>query len=144
MKMKVNLFLITSFLFISNIPICFSQKLKLDSEIIGRWERLYSIDTDGNKIKDDFSGKGYIETFTKNGTYLLDPNYFRDDMKRHGINEPLDYSALPVFRWKTISESLLEINYNISVQQVRYGFSGDTLLMGEPNGAITYLLKRGR
>lgn len=144
MKIKTNFFLITSLFFISHITICLSQKAKLDSEIIGRWERLYSIDTEGNKIKDDFSGRGYIETFTKNGTYLLDPNFLRDDMKRHGINEPLDYSALPVFRWKCISESVLEINYNINVQQLRYGFSGDTLLMGYPNGDITYLLKKGR
>ncbi len=144
MKIKANFFLITSYLFISNIPICLSQKLKLDSEIIGRWEHLYSIDAEGNKIKDDFSGRGYIETFTKNGTYFLDPNFLRDDLKRHGINEPLDYSSLPVFRFKIISESVLEINYNISVQQVRYGFSGDTLLMGNPNGAITYLLKKGK
>jgi len=144
MKMKINLFLITSLFFISNITVCLSQKTKLDSELIGRWEHLYSIDTEGNKIKDDFSGKGYIHTFTKNGTYFIDPNFFRDDYKRHGINEPLDYSALPVFRWKIISESVLEINFDIGVEQMRYGFSGDTLLTGEPNGAITYLLKKGR
>jgi hypothetical protein len=73
---------------------------------------------------------------------MIDPNYLRDDMKRNGINEPLDYASIPIFSWKSISDGVLEIQTGQGNQQIRYGFSGDTLVFGFPNGNTKYLLKR--
>ncbi|SEF79623.1 hypothetical protein [Algoriphagus boritolerans] len=63
-------------------------------------------------------------------------------MKRNGINEPLDYSMIPILNWKTINNEILIIDTSQGSQQVRYGFSGDTLLLGYSNGNSRFLLKR--
>ncbi|MBX2962494.1 MAG: hypothetical protein KF687_08280 [Cyclobacteriaceae bacterium] len=113
-----------------------------DARLIGKWKFLYTKDAGMNILKDEFTGKGYIETFTKNGQYLIDPKYLQDDMKRHGINEPIDHSLIPTFTWKTINNEILEISEGRDARKCRYGFSGDTLLLGYPNGHVRYLLKR--
>lgn len=96
----------------------------------------------GDIIKDDFYKKGYVDTFLKNGQHLIDPNYLRDDLRRNGIKEPLDYSLIPTFSWKTLNDQILEISGNGETQQIRYRFLGDTLLLGYSNGNTKYLLKR--
>ena len=124
------------------VTLIFSQKKDLDQRLVGRWMNLYSKDQDGKIIKDEFYGKKYIDTFQKNGQYLFDPNFLRDDMKRNGINEPLDYSLIPTFSWKTYENQILEIISTEGSQKIRYNFSGDTLILGYQNGHIQYLLKR--
>lgn len=105
---------------------------------------LFSKDAAGKVLKDDFAGRGYIDTFAKNGTYIVDPNYLRDDMKRHGIKEPLDYSLIPTYSWKTVNNEIVVIESDQGTQHIRYNFSGDTLLMGFTDGNTRYLLKRKR
>jgi len=144
--------MITSKLYFSQIIIVifcftffgFSQEKDLDQRLIGKWVILFSKDATGKVLKDDFSGKGYIDTYTKNGAYMVDPNYLRDDMKRNGIKEPLDYSLIPTFSWKTIDGEILVIKSSQGTQNIRYNFSGDTLLMGFSNGNTKYLLKNKR
>lgn len=118
------------------------QSKQQDDRLLGKWSILFFKDTEGKIIKNGFEGKNYVDVFYKNGTYSVDPNYFRDEMKRNGINEPLDYTSLPVFTWRNMDDNLIEIITTSGNQQIRYGFSGDTLLLGYPNGNIKYLLKR--
>jgi hypothetical protein len=92
-------------------------------------------------LKNDFSGKNYISTFTKNGKYLGDPNYLRDDMKKHGIKEPLDYGAIPSFNWKTKNNEILELITPYGNIESHYRFSADTLIMVFKTGNQSYFLK---
>jgi hypothetical protein len=142
MKDKITFLVLILSIFLSLNNNCFPQKKELDLRIVGKWEILFSKDLEGKVVKNEFSGKGYVETFTKNGQFMIDPNYLRDDMKRNGINEPLDYTSIPTFSWQTIDDGILEISSSQGNQQVRYGFSSDTLVLGYPNGNIKYLLKR--
>ena len=102
---------------------------------------LYSMDANGEIEKDEFYGKRYVETYTKGGKLILDPQYLKDDLKRNGISEPLDYSLIPNFYWKTINDETLEIITNEGSRQNRYGFLGDTLIFGYSNGVTRYLLR---
>jgi hypothetical protein len=141
MKSKSSFFLLilSIFLFVNNE--CFAQKKELDLKIVGKWKHLFSKDVQGKMVEDEFSGKGYIENFTKSGQYMIDPNYLRDDMRRHGINEPLDYALIPIFSWRSISDGVLEIQSDYGNQQIRYDFSGDTLIFGYPSRNKKYLLR---
>jgi hypothetical protein len=130
-------FIICLFAFLS-----FSQKRDLDQRLLGKWMNLYAKDANGEIIKDDFYKKKYIDTFLKNGQYSIDPNFLRDDLKRNGIKEPLDYSLMPVFSWKTFDNQILEISGSDGSQKIRYNFSGDTLILGYQSGNTKYLLKR--
>jgi len=103
---------------------------------------LYTKDASGLVVKDEFFGKKYLETYTKDGRLLLNPQFFRDDIKKQGINAPLDYAAIPALGWKTYNNETLEIETAQGNQQVRFGFSGDTLLLGYASGNTRYLLKR--
>ena len=103
---------------------------------------LYSKDANGEIIKDEFYGKNYVETYTKNGKLILDPQFLRDDLKRNGITEPLDYSLIPTLSWKSINNETFELITSQGTRQNRYGFSGDTLIFGYSNGSTRYLLKR--
>jgi hypothetical protein len=103
---------------------------------------LFSKDSSGKVLNDGFAGKNYVEVFAKNGTYSIDPNFLRDEAKKNGINEPIDFSAIPSFSWKTLNDETLIIETGLGSQQIRYGFADDTLLMGYPNGHVRYLLKR--
>ncbi|WP_144604417.1 hypothetical protein [Algoriphagus algorifonticola] len=136
--MKVR-FLLVILLVIST---AFIQKVERDPRLVGKWTMLFSKDVNGKIIKDEFYGKSYVETFTKDGKWIIDPQFFRDDAKRFGINAPIDYSAIPTFQWKTIDNQILEMNTSVGSQTIRYGFSGDTLIFGYPNGHTRYLLKR--
>ncbi len=120
----------------------FIQKAERDTRLVGQWVTLYSTDGTGEIQKDMLSGKNYVETFTKNGKYILDPQFLSDDMKSRGIKEPLDYASIPTFSWKTENNEVLIIDSGLGSQKIRNGFSGDTLLKGYPNGHIRYLLKR--
>jgi len=103
---------------------------------------LFSKDANGKIVKDDFYCKRYVETYTKDGRWLPDPQFFRDDIKKHGITEPLDYATIPTFQWRTINNEILEMDTDQGSKQNRYGFSGDTLIFGYPNGNTRYLLKQ--
>ncbi len=103
---------------------------------------MFFTDAEGNILDNGFAGKNYVDVFNENGTFSIDPNIFRDEMKKHGISGTVDYSAIPVFTWKTHNNQVLIIDTNMGSQQIRYGFSGDTLLLGYPNGNIRYLFKR--
>lgn len=120
----------------------FIQKAERDPRLVGKWTMLYSKDENGEIVKDEFYGKSYIETFTRDGKWIIDPQFFRDDAKRLGINAPIDYSAIPTFQWKTIDNQILEMNTSEGSRTNRYGFSGDTLIFDYPNGNTRYLLKR--
>jgi hypothetical protein len=122
--------------------LAFSQKAERDSRLVGKWMILFSKDANGEIIKDEFYGKHYVETYTKDGKLILDPQFLRDDLKRNGISEPLDYSLIPTFSWKTINNETIEIITSEGSRQNRYGFSGDTLIFGNSNGHVRYLLKR--
>ncbi|MDO8965322.1 hypothetical protein [Algoriphagus sp.] len=129
-------------LFLSVFILAFFQKAERDPRLVGRWMMLFTKDSNGEIIKDEFYGKKYIETYTKDGKYILDPQFLRDDMKSSGNKEPLDYSLIPTFSWGTINNEILIIDTSQGSQQVRYGFSGDTLLLGYSNGNTRFLLKR--
>lgn len=118
------------------------QKAERDPRLVGKWTILFSKDGNGDIIKDEFYGKSYVETFTKDGKWIIDPQFFRDDAKRLGINASIDYSAIPTFQWKTKDSQILEMNTSEGSQTIRYGFSGDTLIFGYPNAHTRYLLKR--
>lgn len=130
-----------TFLIIISTILSFTQKKDLDQRLVGKWVNLHAKDPDGKIIKDEFYGKKYIDTFLKNGQYLIDPNFLRDDMKRNGIKEPLDYSLIPSFSWKTYDNQILEIETSEGFQKIRYNFLGDTLVLGYQNGNARYLLK---
>ena len=130
----------TLMIIISTI-LSFTQKKDLDQRLLGKWVNLHAKDPDGKIIKDEFYGKKYIDTFLKNGQYLIDPNFLRDDMRRNGIKEPLDYSLIPSFSWKTYDNQILEIETSEGFQKIRYNFLGDTLVLGYQNGNARYLLK---
>lgn len=119
-----------------------SQSLMQDNPLFGKYTILFSKDANGEIIKDEFYGKKYMETFTRDGRVILDPQFFRDDLKRNGITEPLDYSLIPSVEWKTISDEVLIIITGQGNQEVRYSFAGDTLLLGYPNGHTKYMLRR--
>ena len=70
----------------------FSQKAERDPRLVGKWMMLFSKDANGEIRKDEFYGKRYVETYTKDGRLVLDPQFLRDDLKRNGITDPLDYS----------------------------------------------------
>lgn len=78
--------------------LAFFQKAERDPRLVGKWSMLFSKDGNREIVNDEFYGKGYVETFTKDGRWLPDPQFFRDDIKKHGINEPLDYAAIPTFQ----------------------------------------------
>jgi hypothetical protein len=137
------MFKISFLLIVTTLGCWFSdQKKELDPRLVGRWEMLFSKDVNGAIIKDDFYGKRYKETYTKDGKLILDPQFLRDDMKSRGINEPLDYGSIPTLNWKSIDNEILETESDYGSQQARYGFAGDTLILGYPNGNTRYLLKR--
>jgi hypothetical protein len=102
---------------------------------------LFSKDANGEIRKDEFYGKRYVETYTKDGRLVLDPQFLRDDLKRNGITDPLDYSLIPTFSWKTVNNETIEISTSEGNRQNRYGFSGDTLIFGYSNGNTSYLLR---
>jgi hypothetical protein len=130
-----------TFLIIISTILSFTQKKDLDQRLVGKWANLHAKDQDGEIIKDEFYGKKYIDTFLKNGQYLIDPNFLRDDMKRNGIKEPLDYSLIPALSWTTYENQTLEIASSEGSQKIRYNFLGDTLILGYQNGNTRYLLK---
>ncbi|WP_297337254.1 hypothetical protein [Algoriphagus sp.] len=113
-----------------------------DERLIGKWTILFFKDADGKLLKNGFQGKNYVDTFFENGQYSIDPNFFRDEAKKNGINEPIDYSSIPSFSWKTVNNQILSIETGQGSQEIRYGFLGDTLIFGYPNGHTRYLLKR--
>lgn len=119
-----------------------SQAPMRDNRIVGKYTSLFSKDANGGIIKDEFYGKKYVETFTRYGRLILDPQFFRDDLKRNGITEPLDYSLIPSVEWKTVNDKVLIIITGQGNQEVKYSFVGDTLLLGYPNGRTRYMLKR--
>lgn len=118
------------------------QKAERDPRLVGKWTMLYSKDVNGEIILDEFYAKSYVETYTKEGKLILDPQYLRDNLKRNGITEPLDYSLIPSFSWKTFNSETIEITTSEGSRQNRYGFSGDTLIFGYSNGHLRYLLRR--
>ncbi|MBC6368127.1 hypothetical protein [Algoriphagus sp. AK58] len=118
------------------------QKAERDPRLVGKWTMLFSKDANGEIIQDEFYAKSYVETYTKEGKLILDPQYLRDDLKRNGITEPLDYSLIPSFSWKTFNSETIEITTSEGSSQNRYGFSGDTLIFGYSNGHLRYLLRR--
>lgn len=120
----------------------FVQKVERDQRLVGNWTLLFSKDVNGEIIKDEFYGKSYVETFTKDGRWIIDPQFFRDDAKRLGVNAPIDYSSIPTFQWKTTDNQILEMITSEGSRQNRYGFMGDTLIFGYPNGHTRYLLKK--
>ena len=128
--------------FLSVVILAFSQKAERDPRLVGKWTMLYSMDANGEIEKNEFFGKRYVETYTKDGKLILDPQYLRDDLKRNGISEPLDYSLIPTLYWKTISNETLEITTSEGSRQNRYGFLGDTLIFGYSNGHTRYLLRK--
>lgn len=130
-----------SFLLVICVILGFSQKRDLDQRLVGKWVNLHAKDSDGKIIKDEFYEKKYIDTFLKNGQYLIDPNFLRDDLKRNGIKETLDYSLILSFSWKTYDNQILEIVTSEGGQKIRYNFLGDTLILGYQNGNTRYLLK---
>jgi len=136
MKIILLTFFVVSSIF---LPV---QKRELDTRLVGKWTMLFTLDANGEIVKDDFYGKRYVETYTKDGRWVEDPQFFRDDMKRGGVNIPLDYSEIPTLQWKTINNEILEMNSDLGSRQNRYGFAGDTLIFGYPNGNTRYLLKR--
>jgi hypothetical protein len=141
--MKVNTLIGRGFfvLIFSLVILSFSQKPELDSRIVGRWKHLFDYDESGNLLKNEFSGKNYITTYSKDGRVLLDPNYFRDDMKRHGGKEPLDYAAIPSFNWKTKNNEILELITPNGNLESFYRISSDTLILISKNGGLTYQLR---
>ncbi|OOG68752.1 hypothetical protein B0E43_22000 [Algoriphagus sp. A40] len=110
--------------------------------MVGKWVILFSKDANGEIIKDEFYGESYLETYTKDGKLILDAQFLRDDLKRNGITEPLEFSLIPTFSWKTMNNETIEIFASEDSRQNRYGFSGDTLIFGYSNGYMRYLLKR--
>ena len=84
MKDKITFLVLILSIFLSLNNNCFPQKKELDLRIVGKWELLFSKDLEGKVVKNEFSGKGYVETFTKSGQFMIDPNYLKDDMKRNG------------------------------------------------------------
>jgi hypothetical protein len=128
--------------FLSLMILAFSQKAERDPRLVGKWTILYSKDANGEIIQDEFYGKRYVETYTKEGRLILDPQYLRDDLKRNGVTEALDYSLIPTFSWKTMNNETIEIITSEGSSQNRYGFLGDTLIFGSGNGHTRYLLKR--
>lgn len=78
----------------------FSQKAERDPRLVGKWMMLFTRDSNGEIIKDEFYGKKYIETYTKDGRWVPDPQIFRDDARKHGIEAPIDYAAIPTFQGK--------------------------------------------
>jgi hypothetical protein len=65
----------------------FSQKAERDPRLVGKWMMLFSKDANGEIRKDEFYGKRYVETYTKDGRLVLDPQFLRDDLKRNGITD---------------------------------------------------------
>jgi hypothetical protein len=128
--------------FLSVFILAFSQKAERDPRLVGRWMMLFTKDASGEIIKDEFYKKKHIETYTKDGRWVPDPQIFIDDARKHGIDAQIDYAAIPTFQWKTINNELLEMNTDQGSRQNRYGFSGDTLVFGYSNGHTRYLLKR--
>lgn len=68
--------------FLSVVILAFSQKAERDTRLVGRWMMLFTKDASGEIVKNEFYGKNYVETFTKNGKLILDPQFLRDVMKR--------------------------------------------------------------
>ncbi|WP_026952742.1 hypothetical protein [Algoriphagus mannitolivorans] len=45
----------------------FIQNAERDPRLVGKWTILFSKDGNGDTIKDEFYGKSYVETYTKDG-----------------------------------------------------------------------------
>lgn len=119
----------------------FFQKVERDPRLVGRWMFLYHLDPNGEVIKDEFFGKNYVQTYYSDGKFIQDPQMFRDADRRHGIKTPFDYSAIPVFEWKTTNNENLTLTHAMGTVQSRYGFAGDTLIIGYSNGHTQHLVK---
>lgn len=119
----------------------FFQKVERDPRLVGRWMFLYHLDPNGEVIKDEFFGKNYVQTYYSDGKFIQDPQMFRDTDRRHGIKTPFDYSAIPVFEWKTTNNENLTLTHAMGTVQSRYGFAGDTLIIGYSNGHTQHLVK---
>jgi hypothetical protein len=141
--MKANTLISRAFFIVmlSFLVLSFSQKPELDPRLVGRWKDLFDYDGSGKLLKSEFSGKNYISTYSKDGRVLLDPNFLRDDMKKHGIKEPLDYGAIPSFNWKTKNNEILELITPYGNIESHYRFSADTLIMVFKTGNQSYFLK---
>jgi hypothetical protein len=103
--------------------------------------RLDHKDGEGNVIKDEFFGKNYLQKITKFGQIIYDPRFLQDDLKRNGISEPLDYTLIPSFNWKTNNNEELIIDGGSEILRKKYLFSGDTLITVSERGFLEYLLK---
>jgi hypothetical protein len=119
----------------------FSQSKNRDEKIVGEYILLYHKDGEGNVIKDEFFGKNYLQKFTKFGQIIYDPRFLQDDLKRNGISEPLDYTLIPSFNWKTNNNEELIIDGGSEILRKKYLFSGDTLITVSERGFLEYLLK---
>lgn len=120
-----------------------AQSYERDPRLFGKWILLYSMNSNGEILRDEFFGKGYIEEYTKDGRLILDPQFLLDDMKRRGEITQLDYTLISTFEWMTVNNNTIKINYGeLGIKENRYGFLGDTLIIGYPNGHTRYLLKR--
>jgi hypothetical protein len=119
----------------------FIQKSDSDPRLVGRWRFLYHLDPTGEVIKDEFYGKNYVQTYYSDGKFIQDPQMFRDADRRHGIKTPFDYSDIPVLEWKTTNNQLLTLMHAMGTQGSRYGFAGDTLIIGYPNGHTSHHLR---
>lgn len=119
------------------------QSYEHDPRLFGKWIFLYSMNSNGEILRDEFFGKRYIEEYTKDGRLILDPQFLLDDMKRRGEITSLDYTSIPTFEWMTVNNNTIKINYGeLGIKENRYGFLGDTLIFGYPNGHTRYLLRR--
>jgi hypothetical protein len=119
----------------------FSQKAERDPRLVGKWMFLYDLDPNGEVVKNEFYGKKYVTTYHGDGRMVHDPQMFRDADRRHGIKTPFDYSDIPILEWKTTNNETLTLTHAMGTLQNRYGFAGDTLIIGTSKGYTAYHLR---
>lgn len=112
----------------------------LDPDLIGNWTIIHLIDPDGGIYKDEFSGKGYVETFLDNGKWIFDPRAIQDQLRSAGVKE-FSYEDLPQMKWKTENKILI-VESPDSNNKSTYLIRNDSLFKTSKQGYTSVLVRK--
>jgi hypothetical protein len=112
----------------------------LDPDLIGQWIYHHLVDPNGEIYKDEFSGKGYVETFLENGKWIFDPRAIQDQLRSAGIKD-FSYEDLPQMKWRTKNKTLI-IESVESTSESTYFIRNDSLFKTSKQGYTTVLVRK--
>jgi hypothetical protein len=112
----------------------------LDPDLIGQWIYHHLVDPNGEIYKDEFSGKGYVETFLENGKWIFDPRAIQDQLRSAGIKD-FSYEDLPQMKWRTENKNLI-VESAESNNKSTYLIRNDSLFKTSKQGYTSVLVRK--